>query len=85
MGVESVPEVIPDYEFQAGIPSLVKVRRGDVPYRDFFCRATVNNPTLKKFGIAFTTGDKRQTQTDIFKKLKLGNDRIETVSNNSYR
>ena len=27
MGVESVPEVIPNYEFWAGIPSLVKVRR----------------------------------------------------------
>ena len=27
MGVESVPEVIPNYEFWAGIPSLVKVNR----------------------------------------------------------
>ena len=27
MGVESVPEVIPNYEFWARIPSLVKVRR----------------------------------------------------------
>ena len=26
MGVESVPEVIPNYEFWAGIPSLIKVR-----------------------------------------------------------
>ena len=27
MGVESVPEVIPNFEFWAGIPSLVKVNR----------------------------------------------------------
>ena len=26
MGVESMPEMIPNYEFWAGIPSLVKVR-----------------------------------------------------------
>ena len=33
--------------------------RWDVSYRDVFCKATVNNPTLKKFGIAFTAGEKR--------------------------
>ena len=41
-------------------------------------------PTLKKFRITFTAGDKRQTQTDILKKLKLGNERTEKVLNNSY-
>ena len=28
MGVESMPEMVPNYEFWAGIPSLVKVTRG---------------------------------------------------------
>ena len=53
-------------------------------YRDVFSKATVNNPTLKKSGIAFTAGRKHQTQTEIFKRLKLGNERIETVLNSTY-
>ena len=49
MGVESVPEVIPNFEFWAGIPSLVKVNRSRF-YQDIAKRLTRKtwNPGSRK-------------------------------------
>ena len=49
MGVESVPEVIPNFEFWAGIPSLVKVNRSRL-YQDIAKRLTRKtwNPGSRK-------------------------------------
>ena len=49
MGVESVPEVIPNFEFWAGIPPLVKVNRSRL-YQDITKRLTLWNtePGIQK-------------------------------------